>query len=236
ETVFPQQAAQLPRQALDNILEPLRRGHYNSLSAALTLLALEGYQRGALPAPGDLRAHAEIAPGRLQAFGAVAGALLSGSYPPTATALKLDNTGSTPAWYALTQSGFDRGAPTRTIKDGLEIVREYTDTQGHALTSVHLGQEIEERISIRALGDRAVGDVAIVDILPGGFEVVQRSPAQAAADAASADESSSAAGNGSEQASALPDLLAQPDSTLQTDYVEPREDRVLIYATAMRSV
>ena len=236
ETVFPQQAAQLPRQALDNILEPLRRGHYNSLSAALTLLALEGYQHGAPPAPGDLRAHAEIAPGRLQAFGAVAGALLSGSYPPTATALKLNNAGNTPAWYALTQSGFDRVAPTHTIKDGLEIVREYTDTQGHALTSVHLGQEIEERISIRALGDRAVGDVAIVDILPGGFEVVQRSPAQAAADAASVDESSSAAGNGSEQASVLPDLLAQPGSTLQTDYVEPREDRVLIYATAARSV
>ncbi len=237
ETVFPQQAAQLPQQTLDNILEPLRRGHYNSLSAALTLLALEGDQRGATPAPGDLHALAEIAPGRLQAFGAPSGALLSGSYPPAATALRLDNTGSAPAWYALTQSGFDRVAPTRTIKDGLEIVREYTDTQGHALTSVHLGQEVEERISIRALGDRAVGDVAIVDILPGGFEAVQRSPAQAAADTADADASDGAAlEGGDEAASALPDLLAQPGTTLQTDYVEPREDRVLIYATATRSV
>lgn len=247
ESYFPQQAARLPRQALDNLLQPLREGHYNSLSAALSLLALAGYDGGTPAAPADLRAQAEVGRDRWQDFGTASGDLLAGSYPAGATALQLDNTGAAPAWYALTQAGFDRVAPSKAVQDGLEIVREYTDATGHAIREVHLGQEVDVRIRIRALGDRAVGDVAIVDILPGGFEVVQRSPQQAAAALPSGDSTDSSEGGSDDtaddggdgaaaQAEAAPDLLAQPGSTLVTQFVEPREDRTLIYADADRSV
>ncbi|MHB1948766.1 MAG: alpha-2-macroglobulin family protein [Gammaproteobacteria bacterium] len=78
-------------------------------------------------------------------------------------------------FYQLTQAGFDKKLPTEAIKQGLEITREYRDAKGNVIDSATLGSEIEVHIQMRTLNDRSLSNIVIVDLLPGGFEVVRDS-------------------------------------------------------------
>ncbi len=78
-------------------------------------------------------------------------------------------------FYQLTQSGFDKNLLTHAAKNHLEVDREYRDSQGKVITQATLGSEMEVHIQVRSLDDRSIENVAIVDLLPGGFEVVNDS-------------------------------------------------------------
>ena len=73
------------------------------------------------------------------------------------------------------QTGFDKEVIKEPLKKGIEVYREYRDAQGKVLTSVALGSEIEVHIQVRALNNDYISNVAIEDLLPGGFEVVRDS-------------------------------------------------------------
>ncbi|MCW8418666.1 alpha-2-macroglobulin [Fluoribacter dumoffii] len=75
-------------------------------------------------------------------------------------------------FYQLIQSGFNREIPNTPLKQGLEIFREYRDPKGNVINSTSLGSEIEVHIQIRALDNDYLSNIAIEDLLPGGFEVV----------------------------------------------------------------
>lgn len=75
-------------------------------------------------------------------------------------------------FYQLSQSGFDRGVVSDVIKNGLEIEREYHDLNHQIIETTTLGSEIEVHIKLRALDNKSIHHLAIVDLLPGGFEVV----------------------------------------------------------------
>jgi alpha-2-macroglobulin len=243
EKNFPALAAKAPEATLMRIIEPIQQGRYNTLSAALTMLALSDLPQGQAKPDGLSLLQSAAKTGAdantdavFQPFGDVNGAVLTGNLAPDSTQMRFayaPKDGATaPAWYSLSQAGYDRVQPVKTVKDGLEIVREYTDESGKPIQKVTLGQTINVHISLRALGDRAVGDVAIVDILPGGFEVVSNPPP------APSDQDSSTDQPADDDADSMlaNDPLAQPGSDMDVSYVEPREDRVLIYATANRDV
>lgn len=89
--------------------------------------------------------------------------------------ITFNNPSKQPFFYQLTQSGFDKTVLTAAVKNHLEVDREYRDLQGKTVTQATLGNEIEVHIQVRALDDEYIGNVAIVDLLPGGFEVVNDS-------------------------------------------------------------
>jgi len=78
-------------------------------------------------------------------------------------------------FYQLVQAGFDKNLPKEPVKQGIELYREYRDAKGNAITSTTLGSEIEVHIQIRALDNKYLSNIAIEDLLPGGFEVVRDS-------------------------------------------------------------
>ena len=78
-------------------------------------------------------------------------------------------------FYQLLQAGFDQMLPKEPIQQGMELYREYRDSQGHVIQSTPLGSEIEVHIQIRALDNTYLTNIAIEDLLPGGFEVVRDS-------------------------------------------------------------
>jgi uncharacterized protein YfaS (alpha-2-macroglobulin family) len=78
-------------------------------------------------------------------------------------------------FYQLTQSGFDKQLATKESKKGLEIYREYRDLKGNVITNTELGSEIEVHIQVRSTENSYLSNIAIVDLLPGGFEVVRDS-------------------------------------------------------------
>jgi uncharacterized protein YfaS (alpha-2-macroglobulin family) len=89
--------------------------------------------------------------------------------------IRFDNPEKKTFFYQLMQSGFDKKLPTEPLKQGIELYREYRDAQGHAVTSTSLGSELEVHIQIRALDNDYLTNIAIEDLLPGGFEVVSES-------------------------------------------------------------
>jgi hypothetical protein len=86
----------------------------------------------------------------------------------------MDGTG--PLFYLNVQSGFDRTLPTQAVRSGLEIHRDFMDDAGDVLDTFTQGQEVTVRLRIRSLKKAPmVTNVAIVDLLPGGFEVIRSS-------------------------------------------------------------
>lgn len=78
-------------------------------------------------------------------------------------------------FYQVMQSAFDKTPPVTAFSQGLEISRDYQDEQGNSLTTVQVGDEITVHIHFRAENDEMLTNIALVDLLPGGFEVVRDS-------------------------------------------------------------
>ena len=73
-------------------------------------------------------------------------------------------------------SGWMHPAGAQTLRIGTEGAYppfEYRDASGKAVTTVELGDELEVHLRVRATGPERIGFVALVDLLPGGFEPVQ---------------------------------------------------------------
>ena len=64
----------------------------------------------------------------------------------------------------------------KALSRGIEIVRDYNDEQGKPVTQVTLGQKINVHLKVRQPRKRGQSNLAIVDLLPGGSEVVQQTP------------------------------------------------------------
>lgn len=211
---FPDRARTLSPRVFENIARPLENNEFNTLSAAMTMLAFDVYAQGHAAALDNLKIEEVRAGGRTTAISAVQGNLLqAGSWSSAATALRLDNASDQRAWAVLDQAGYDRDVSASAIRNGLEIVRDYTDIKGKPLGAIAPGEEIDVHLKIRATGDKGVGDVAIVDLLPGGFDPVMQQPGTK--------------GGASVRA---------PGSSWDPVYTDIREDRVLVYGTATSDV
>ncbi len=231
---FPILAKQLKPAAKERLLDPLRSNSYNTLSSALTLLALEADATGrgtqALPV-----LQAAGRDGKKRRIGLATGLIQRGAFRGTDVRLWVTPAARMPTWYLINQSGFDRVPPSAVQSHGLEVLRDYLGEDGKPVRALRLGQEVTVRLRVRALGAPARGDIALIDLLPGGFEPMLQLPAVATvAQAARADESydeEGYEGDGEASASAAPPAptLALPGSSFVPLHVEQREDRIVLY-------
>ena len=170
---FPDRAKAMSPRVMENIARPLQKNEFNTLSAAMTMLALDVYANTNAAAVEKLGIAQIYANGSLKPIAAIQNKLLqAGIWDGGATKLLFTDGSGLPAWAVVDQGGYDRDVPQKAIKNGLEIVREYTDDKGNPLTHITVGEEIEVHVKIRATGDKGVGDIAIVDLLPGGFDPI----------------------------------------------------------------
>lgn len=232
---FPDQAARLPAQAIERLIEPIRQARFNTLSLGVSVLALEAI--GSLDAPLPTL-QAAAAQGEPRTIGEAIGRLRRAGFEGSDRRLWVAPGDGAPAWYALSESGFDRSPPPAVQDQGLEVIRDYLDANGQSTTTVQVGGELTVRLRIRSRESRSWEHVAISDLLPGGFELVLTPPAPAEAAARGADsardedfddgrDEDAPTGEAQPQAASL----ALPGSTFPTDHTEPREDRVVLYGT-----
>jgi uncharacterized protein YfaS (alpha-2-macroglobulin family) len=104
-------------------------------------------------------------------------------------------------FFQVIEAGYDRSVPNQPLSEGLEVNRELLDQNGHAVTSTKLGEPIRVRLHVRSLRSEPMTNVAIIDLLPGGFEIVDSS------------------------------LHAGASSISGVDFVDLREDRAVFFAT-----
>jgi len=224
---FPDQARILSPHVMENIARPLEKNEFNTLSAAMTMLALDVYASSNAAAVEKLGIDEVDAKGHLKSIAVIQNKLLqAGVWSGGAAKLRFTDGSPIPAWFVVDQSGYDRDVSTQPIKNGLEIIREYTDTNGNALTQITLGQEIDVHVKIRATAGKGVGDVAIVDLLPGGFDPVMEPPPA---------PNQPASNDGTTPPPAAPTIRVT-GSTWEPTYTDVREDRVVIYGTASLDV
>jgi uncharacterized protein YfaS (alpha-2-macroglobulin family) len=237
ERHFPALARQIKPAAIDRLLEPLRTDEYNTLSSALIVLALDANDTAA-GAPKQPTLQVADAKGPARQLGATTGIVTAGNFRGSDTRLWVTPSDPTPVWYVLSQSGYDRNLLPPQQATGIEVTREYLDADGKPLTSLKLGQEITVRLRLRADKGKAYSDLAITDLLPGGFEAVLQPPPATSTEADDSDEECEEEcgdeADGEAQSSMPP--LALPGATLILQHAEVREDRVVFYALATENV
>jgi uncharacterized protein YfaS (alpha-2-macroglobulin family) len=225
---FPDRARALRPQALQALVAPLSRGEYNTLSSALLILAFDAYAISA-PANGlDKFSGSEVAAnGRRSPLEFKGQLILRGHYAGDSTQLHMINDTGLAGFFAVTNAGFDRNPPAGELRQGIEILREYLDAQDRPITTVQSGTEITVRLRMRAIDADYIGNVAVTDLLPGGFEpVLQSTPAadggeQSAAEAAPARFSFDRLGSG---------------GTWRPEFADIREDRVVLYGSLSKDL
>ena len=61
------------------------------------------------------------------------------------------------------------------MSEGIEVAREYRDKANHPVTTAKLGEELTVVVRVRSTENQMLENVAVEDLLPGGFEIVEES-------------------------------------------------------------
>ncbi len=225
---FPHLLVKIPETLLPALGERLSQDRFHSLSAALLVRAFDLYGRGRAPVGGPITAEVELNATDRQPL-VLQGRSSSTALPFTATKVILNKeSAGIPAFYLLTEAGFDRQPPTKPLQQGIEIVREYLSIDGKPLTRVKVGEEFKVRLRLRATERDMISEVAIVDLLPGGVEPVLEVPAEPQEELITASaENNEGAGEDSRD-------IANTPLAWEPTFVDTRDDRVVVYATLRR--
>lgn len=78
-------------------------------------------------------------------------------------------------YFEVSDQGFDRKVPDTALSEGMEVTKKYLDGEGNAVTRVRQGDVVTVSVTARAYGG-TLDNVAIVDLLPGGFEMELAAP------------------------------------------------------------
>ncbi len=206
---FPARFRKISAEEFEQILRPIGEGEFNTLSAAYAVQALKAYSHAIaqnLPqltiseVPADKREIALVSGAKL---------LQRTAFSKDATALRFKSgsaIGGLGAFYQVVEAGFDRHAPDKPLTAGLEVFRELLDKNDKPVTRTKLGEPIHVRLRVRSVKNETATNVAVVDLLPGGFEVAGSS------------------------------LQPGVSSIPGVDYVDVREDRAVFFVIASDSV
>lgn len=128
--------------------------------------------------------------------------VLKGNFSKTAEKISFRTSIKMPIYYQTVMAGFETTIPEKEIKDGLEVNREFTTLDGKKVDSLKAGDDVLVKVSFRSQKG-SLANIALVDMLSAGLE----------ADIESIRSDKYNKGS------------------WRPDYVDVREDRVIIYGT-----
>jgi alpha-2-macroglobulin len=193
---------------LNEMASELKGLNFTTYSASMALIALQSYA----DVMGESESQA-ISINQLFNEDRVEPLIMKGEILKTsdfaqeAQSLRINNEQKQPLYYQIVQGGFDLGSSDKEYANGLEVIREFLDAKGNKVDSLVLGKEYQVRLRIRALDGTSATSVALVDLLPACLEPqtdVMRT-----------------GGN-----------LSDTSNPFETDYVDIREDRIVLYGQA----
>lgn len=161
---FPERMKNLDRNVVFTLATFIQEQRYSTISSSYAIQALQDYaaseEAGIEPAKLDIKIDGKKINIDAASF----------SIPVSAGKLEFKG-GHRPVFFTLTETGFDRDLPPEPVAQNIEIDRRYLKSDGTPVSEpVNLGEVIESVITLRAYNDRIIDNVAIVDLLPGGFE------------------------------------------------------------------
>lgn len=177
---FESKARELDGAQILRLTSRIFKGEYNTISSAYSILALGAYSKLVLSNEfnENISFSAVLAADNKQVLSAALEPFLKARYPVDTRSLQID--GNEGLFYLNVQSGFNNTLPSTATRQGLEIVRSFEDDKGNEVTEFEQGRELTVKLKVRALGAQSLSNVAVIDLLPGGFEVVRSSVARTA--------------------------------------------------------
>jgi uncharacterized protein YfaS (alpha-2-macroglobulin family) len=170
---FPERLEKLTGEEILAMVKPVTEGSFNTISSAYTIVAMKAYADSVGMAKVNELAVKELLPeGKERALVMPPGLFPSADFSDEATGVRFISKGEHDVFYQITQAGFDAAPPKEKIMDKIEVQREYRDKGGRTVTKATIGSELTVNLKIRAVKSEGLSNVAIVDLLPGGFEVV----------------------------------------------------------------
>ncbi|MFK5913251.1 MAG: MG2 domain-containing protein [Woeseiaceae bacterium] len=192
---------------LESLVKPILRGNFNTLSSASVILALDTYATATgTPKEMKLKIQEVLASKEKRELGIPPGLFPQIPFTEEAKAIHIDSEDDHNLFYQVTEAGFDKALPVKDIKQQLEVQREYRNAKGDVIDTVTLGEEVHVYLKVRALDNKHHYNIAVVDLLPGGFEVV------------------------------LDKSLSENQSGWKPQYVDSREDRMIVFGDVGSSV
>ncbi len=214
---FPEKLDTLGPKLLERLVSRLNSLH--SLSAAWCLYALDAY---ATAVEGSTKAglvhvtlEAQQGTDTWKPVALTGSLVAKARFDAGTTAFRIVAKDGPLVFYSLTEAGFDREPPTQAIQEGVELIHTLEDGAGHEVHRVALGDEVNVHVKTRSLiPGRTLTQMAVVDLLPSGFEVVL-------------NRGSDAQGLG---------RLVAGGATWSPTELDAREDRVIFYGQVPPSV
>jgi uncharacterized protein YfaS (alpha-2-macroglobulin family) len=201
---FPEIAGKMTYEEMKPLTGMIEQGDFHTLSAAWSIQALKAYaalaadngvKAGIASVQGqDVTVLAEPAMGQLQVK------------VPEGTVRFFFAEGSPEglgAWFQTIEKGFARNLPEEAGASHIEILREFVDADDQPVVQGKQGETIFAKLTIRNLTRTRLPNLAITEMLPGGFELAPPG----------------------EPHSLRPGLATRQG----VDYTDIREDRALIY-------
>lgn len=173
---FPELAGNFGYDDLAVVTDPLSRNRFNTISAATTILALKAYSDLAKQS-GVRVSLTEVARqgGAATALVPETTGLIESDFSAQAGALRFglaqEGGRDLGAFYQVTEAGFDKGVPTQRIADGLEVFREILTAEGKPVEKLKVGESALVRLSVRNVSPDALYNIAVLDLMPGSFEL-----------------------------------------------------------------
>ncbi len=93
----------------------------------------------------------------------------SAALTPTTRPLEISGEGTWNLYYQLSERGYDRSAPTKAIAEKLTINRQLLNEKGEKVEQIGLQDKLHIRVALHP--DHDMKDIAVVMLIPGGFEI-----------------------------------------------------------------
>jgi uncharacterized protein YfaS (alpha-2-macroglobulin family) len=170
---FPERAKKFGIEALEPIMKPLRDQSFNTLSASYMTLALKAYSDLARSTGVEVSIFGIVNGNATQLAGPSGGIIRAGFSPATKTLRferKQKGDGDIGAFYQVVEQGYDSGKPTGPERSGLEIAREITPLNKNE--PLRPGDPVDVVLRVRNVSGKDLSNLAVVDLLPAGFEVL----------------------------------------------------------------
>lgn len=224
---FPERLAKLDRTVLFRIANFIGEGSYNTLSSSYAVMAFSDYG-----AASTQQTQGQLTISQRSGKGAFAPLPLTGELIKRAqlslaqSEVQFSGGGKLGLFYQIATDGYDASLPIKAIEDGLEISRQYQNADHEPVKTVKIGATVDVVITMRAHDDKNLRNMAVVDLLPAGFEIVPDSihHSTPANDNNSGNEEGE---DGSRQA----EHGEEATSSWSPDMIDAREDRLIAFGS-----
>ncbi len=168
---FPQRFAAISQKLLPSLVNALNDNTMSTILSGYTTLALSASQ--VVDNAAEYSISEILANGEEKLLTNNPGNYKFAAIDMNASKINLNNPAKQMLFYQFTQAGFDQPLPQRVVNQGIEVVREYRNADDKSLADIKAGDEIMVHLRARSTDNQYHDNVAIVDLLPGGFEVVR---------------------------------------------------------------